>query len=68
MDANIEYLADLASRLDELKQKIADGSLGGMTGGEMQLFLEQLRDVYALLESELQKLADEIEKNGGTKG
>ncbi|MBP7736108.1 MAG: hypothetical protein KA369_09075 [Spirochaetes bacterium] len=68
MDANIEYLADLASRLDELKQKIADGNLGGMTGGEMQLFLEQLRDVYALLESELQKLADEIEKNGGTKG
>ncbi len=66
MDANIEYLADLARRLDDLKRKIAGGNLGGMTGGEMQLFLEQLRDVYALLESELQKLADEIEKNGGT--
>lgn len=66
MDANIEYLADLARRLDDLKRKIAGGNLGGMTGGEMQIFLEQLRDVYALLESELQKLADEIEKSGGT--
>jgi len=66
MDANIEYLAELSRRLDELKQKIADGNLGGMTDEEMRLFLEQLREVYALLESELQKLADEIEKNQGT--
>jgi hypothetical protein len=62
LDIDTNYLAELARMLDELKSSIDSGQYDTMSATERELFLGRLRDVYALMESELSKLADEIEK------
>lgn len=65
MEPNMKYLNELTRQLDDLKTIMVDGGLEGMSAGEIERLLANIRDFYGVMEKGFDVIADMLESKVG---